>query len=600
MARAHRGTAGVTARTPARGTRAHEPLSRAARALPIALAALWALRALAAWLPGRHLWGVDLARDVEPQAGWLLWGAVALTLLPFVSRPLIALVPARPRGQALLAVAFAALLAGWAWTHPDIVRFTGDSDLRDTALLAQPDPLKFIPQATPGDRWLHVTLPLLLQKHGVPPARTNRAIGALLAALTALAAWRLVHVRRASGAAAFAILGISAATAALALYGGYAKGSVELVTITFAAGVSAFALAEDREGPLPLALLACAGVAMHRAGITLLPVWLAALALEFRRRGAAALARPATWLAIALPIAALAWLGPQLLHTFRAFDAAHHLPGGTGNPRGALAYAFAPLHLADLANLLVLFVPLLPLLIWFVAREPAARTSTERVLLAALLLPWAAILLLVRPQQGLFRDWDMYAAAGTLLATALAVRAGSAIAREKAAAWLAVPLVLMSLVPALQWSALQHDRERGLERARQMLAGPPAREADVRAAGYSEISMRYFGGDWNRFAQACSLSLQAAPNPSVFVQWGMAKTMLEQYAQAQKAYRHAAFLNPNLVLAWRGVAASSSALGDLPSMQLAVDHLRVLDPQGTTTRDAIDYLERARPAHRTQ
>src|SRR6266508_2095503 len=40
------------------------------RALLVGVVALVALRVLAAWLPGRWLWGLDLGRDIGGWGGW--------------------------------------------------------------------------------------------------------------------------------------------------------------------------------------------------------------------------------------------------------------------------------------------------------------------------------------------------------------------------------------------------------------------------------------------------------------------------------------------------------------------------------------------------
>jgi hypothetical protein len=562
------------------------PLPPKARALWIALALLWAMRAIAMLAPGRYLWGLDVGRDTPAAFAWTLWALGALALIPAIARAAAAALRRKPRGTLIRALVLALAAAAFLWAHPDRVRFTGDADIRGAAMLDVARPESLIPQAMPGDLFLHVRAPIALHAHGVKPPLYARSLGALLAALSMLVAWRLARVLDVRGATALAVIVTAACTAALALYGGYAKGSVELVLITMAAGVSAVAIAREREGLLPLALLTSAGIIMHRAGLLLLPLYVAALVSEVARRRTAALARWDFWAALAAPVATLVWLGPSLLHIVSGFDATHHVAQGQG---GVLAYALRPSHLRDVANLCVLLVPVAPALLVLAvrARERGAR---EGVLLASALVPALAVLLFLRPQQGLFRDWDVFAGTGALLAVTLAVYASDLFERERAAAWLAVPLLFMSAVPALQWVSIQHDEPRGLERAWQQLQGPPAAEDEARARGFSSLGMHYYGSDWTRFADACSLSIASAPNPSVYVQWGMAKTMLAQYAPAQQAYLHAAQLNPQLVLAWRGVAASSSALGDLPHMQQAVDHLRVLDPNGPTTRDAMEYL----------
>ena len=290
----------------------------AARALLVTLAALWALRALAIFAPGRYLWGLDLGRDLAPVAVWTAWGLAALTLLPALSRPLAERIPGGARAGATIAIVLALGAGAWMATHPDRVRFTGDSDLRGESILSVANPDQFLPQAMPGDRWLHVSMPLLMRAKGVPPSIYNHALGALLATLSVLIAWRLSRVLDLRGAAALGVMVVAASTGAFALYGGYAKGSVELVVLTFAAGVSAVAIARGREGPLPLALLVSAGICMHRAGLTLLPLWLAALAGELATRRAAALRHADLWLALGLLLQLLPHRPGELRCTFVA------------------------------------------------------------------------------------------------------------------------------------------------------------------------------------------------------------------------------------------------------------------------------------------
>src|SRR5262249_21675619 len=60
---------------------------------------------------------------------------------------------------------------------------------------------------------------------------------------------------------------------------------------------------------------------------------------------------------------------------------------------------------------------------------------------------------------------------------------------------------------------------------------------------------------------------------------------------AMAQYRHAASLNPGLGVAWRGIAAAASALGDRPSMVEAAAHLEQLEPRGRAVYDARKWLE---------
>jgi len=162
------------------------------------------------------------------------------------------------------------------------------------------------------------------------------------------------------------------------------------------------------------------------------------------------------------------------------------------------------------------------------------------------------------------------------------------------------PLALVAAVPALQWAALQSDPERMWSRAEAILVGPPVRPASERADGLGTIGMMRLGrGDPARALRLFQRSAEAAPNPRMFVQWGMAETLLGHPAAAMTQYRHAAALNPDLGAAWRGVAAAASALGDRDRMEEAVRQLERLEPGGQTLHDARAWLE-ANPPPRTR
>jgi hypothetical protein len=567
----------------------------AARILWAALVATMALRALAALLPGRALWGIDLGRDLPPAAFWIPWAATALALLPPVGRALASLVPATPRGTAVAALALAALAAVLAWSLPDALRFTGDSGMRHGAFTATEHPRELFPQAMPGDLWLHWALPrALAERAGWPAEKTNRALGAALAFANGVLAWRLARTRGALGAPALAMAAIAGWTAALALFSGYAKALVEVAVLGAAAAVALLEVCARGRGVLALGAATAAAIVMHRLGLLLLPAWLVGLAIGSRSGGW----RRVSWLAgAALPVAALVWLGPRLAATLTGFDATHHLAAPGASAGALLASRLAPARALDVANLLLLLVPSLTLSP-SLARDSGARpVAAERFALGSLLLPALAAPLVLSPQQGLFRDWDVFALTGVALACWLAVRVGERLARERTAEWLAAPIVLAAVVPAAQWLWLQADAAHGEARARAILAGPPARAAAERAAGWDRLALIALDhGDGTAMAEACSLAVSAAPSPRLIAQWGMAETLRGRPGAAQERYLRAAHLSPDFTLAWKGVAAASSALGDRATMARAVSELERLDPQGETTRAAAEWLERNRPA----
>jgi len=76
----------------------------------------------------------------------------------------------------------------------------------------------------------------------------------------------------------------------------------------------------------------------------------------------------------------------------------------------------------------------------------------------------------------------------------------------------------------------------------------------------------------------------------------MAETFRQDYGAALARYLDATRIEPAWPMAWKGVAAASSALGDRAHMAQAVAALRTLAPDDPTTADAERWLEAARPA----
>jgi tetratricopeptide (TPR) repeat protein len=565
-------------------------MSSAARALSIGSLALLALRALAAGLPGRYLWGLDLARDMSPLVAGL---GLALPLafhVPAAARAVARRMPRTPRAQDAIAVALAGCLALFMFAHPDRSLYVGDAGLRHGAFASVEQPEKFAVQAMRGDLVLHHDLPRWLSEHTPwSVEQVGRLQGALLALLAGLAGWRLARALDAKGELLLAVAAIAACTGALALDNGYGKASVEVACLTGIAAVGVIEAARAGAGLGTLGACVAVGLLLHRSALALLPAWLVSVALVVR---AGMWRKPAAIAGALAPLAALAVVGPRLVQVLGSFDRERHFSGGLA---ATLALGLAPAHLVDVLHTLCLLVPLLLLLplLWLLPPRPPAR---ESVALAAFVLPPLALLLVVLPQQGLPRDWDVFAFAGVALAAALAWRVAAVLGDGSRARWLALPLALSAAVPALQFAALQTDSARTWARAESILIGPPARDASERARGLSTIGMMHYGrGEYEKALALFARSAEAAPNPRTYAEMGLALTMLQRWPEAMARYRHAVTLDPDLLIGWRGVAAAASAVGDRDAMLDALHALERLAPDNDALPDMRAWLE-ANPA----
>lgn len=551
---------------------------------------LLALRAIGAFAPSPWLWAFDFQAHLPPVMAWLPWALAALALIPAVSAPVERRLARLAPGTGL-AIAVAVALVTIVALLPDDLRFVGDAQLRFGNLTVDESPAKMFPQATPLDIALHFHLPRLLgDRLGVGRAAIPHALGALWAiALAALSVWT-ARILGARGPVALAACAVIAFGGTLALSTGYLKAFVELSLLTGAAGAAAIRIAREGRGMLALGLAVGGALLFHRSALALLPLLLVAWTLALGpRRAQVPWRRAATWLGIVAPLVALAVTLPRALATVRGFDVAHHLdPAASGRPTASLAAALAPHHLIDVANLLVLLVPLALLAPVLIAGWKRERRM-EALMLAALLLPWLALTLLIRPQQGVYRDWDVFAPAGMALAMVLAWQLAAVLPHARAGLGLAV--VLGTAAPAIQWVALQHDVPRALARIESRLGRTPWVDDTERAVTLDFVGMRYLGLSRTEDADRAFMhAVEAAPNPRLIVQWGVAALTRGDFVQARNIFQRAALADSNLPGAWRGLMTAASALGDRAELARATDQLERLTPGDPMIRDARALL----------
>jgi len=545
---------------------------------------LLALRAAASWLPGRALWGLDLARDLPLAGSLLLAVTAAAACIPAVGRRLERLVPPGGGIAAAIALVGVALLATFVWSHPDRALFTGDTRLRQGSFVTVEHVEQFAPQALRGDLLLHHTLPREVSARlPIAPGDVGRWQGALLAVITALAGLALARECGVRGTTFLAVAAAACGTAALALFTGYAKSSAEVAALTSVLVVALARAARARGGLLLAGVCVAIALLLHRSAIALLPAWFAVALVVVRPRaprGAGA------WLGLLAPLAALILVGPRLWSTLSTFDRAHHVPG--------LAWVFSFAHLGDVANALMLLAPAVLVLPVLLALPPRP-TRGEGILAASLVLPALAVLLTFRPQQGLPRDWDVFAFVGSACAAVTAWRAGVLFAAQPDMRRMASALALLALVPALQWTALQSDAPRAWSRAESILIGPPVRDREERASGLATLGLlRDAHGEHEAASRLFQLSHEASPHPRRLVEWGIVASLSGHQARALSYFEQAARMDPSLASAWQGVLEVAISRGESVRAREAADTLERLDPANPALPEARRWLGMAR------
>ena len=564
------------------------------------LAALVVVRALATLTPTMWAWSLNLNRFLAPTLGWGLWALAALVLVPPLARraaPLwnaagdaIAEHPALATWAGFVA---AVLLVG-LW--PDRVRFVGDFLLRQGTVDVAEPPGPMFPQALPLDILLHYSVPrVLTDALSLDANGAARLLG--MAEAGGLAALAIAFARTLSleGGAAVAVVAVVFFGAYLGMFTGFSKAFSEMCLLVAAVGVFGLRTIREGRGLLPLGLALAIGVTLHRSALGLLPAVVFAWVVWLRvHGGAAAWKRPATVIALAVPLAGLVVMLPRIVAVVHRFDALHFDPRASGLSGGMVGAALGGPRSVDLVNLGLMLSPLalvLPPLGAVMARRWPPGAAREAVLLALLALPFLLVMPFLHPAQGLFRDWDDFAATGVAVSLVVAWTLAQALRLAPRHA-LAVAVTLAAMVPTCQWLAHNADLERGLQRVRAFMLEPPPRPPRERGTTWDYLGIRAFGFErWEEAAESFARAASTSPSPRILQEWALAETMRGRYRVAQRIYYRFLAKAPENPLGWLGLASVSLQMNDLAESRRAANQLLQLQPGNS---DALHVLDQVR------
>jgi len=565
--------------------------------LLLAIALVPLATVIAPFLPGMGPWGVNGLRFL-PTAAWLLALAAVLALLPGASARGVpaarALGNPIARRPVLAGLLLGSVLALLVLAFPDRTRFVGDFLLRQGTVEEAIRPAVLFPQALPLDVFLHYRIPVALASaHLLEAGAYGRVLGALeafvLGALAVAFARALVLEGPAACAAACAV----AFTGALGLMTGYSKAFSELALATLAVAAFGPRVAREGRGVVGLALTTALALALHRSAVALLPAAVVALALAARDpKLRPRLVRPAALAGYAALALALILFLPTIVRTATGFDVTQHFASEDVTRQGGLlAAAFGGQRLADLLNLFVFLTPLAPLVL-FAAMAGALRERAAAVLIA-LFGAWFGVAFLVFPAQGVFRDWDVFAASGVATAALAAWVLARAIAGAKDRAPLAVSVSVACIALAVLGVWLPRDRARGWSRVGAFVAGPPARTAVERAKTWD-----YLGGSWyqaGRYADAARAFGHAAEtsrSQRIYLQWAMAARDAGDAAGAQRVLEDLLVFAPGTGKAWQMLGSIAWQRGDYATSANAARGIAKLAPGDAAVVEQTRYVVR--------
>ena len=543
------------------------------------LLALLVARVLVTPWPTMWLWGLNTQRFLV-LPGVLL--SLAAMTLPFSRRfgePVArALAGFGDRLAALRTwrLGVAALLALGVWLLDDRTLFTGDALIRNGAS-ASPEFLARFKQALPLELLLFEHLPLALQTAGLPEGLWSRLVGLIAALTLAWAALGLGREFARRGASLVAVASLVACGGWLTTFTGLGKPAAVLCALTAIAALQAVRAARTGRGIASLGLTVFAALALHRAGLLLLPVWglalgLAALAPEASSRPRAG----SIWALALLPLGALGLLGTRIFQIVATIDIPTHV-----------AAAASPWRVLDLANLALLMVPAgVALLPGAIAAAGRGWRTREALVLVVLVAPWLAAAAVSSPAQGIFRDLDFFAPAGVAAAALAAWWLCRLPGDDARAKRVAVAITLTSAAAALQLLLCFHDPTSGLERVRAWLAEPPARTASEREPVWDFLALRAFAlRQWPLAAAACEQASRIAPNPRILIMLGIARTYVGDATGAAAAYRAVIARSPFEPVAWAGLAGVAARSGQQALADSARSRLRMFPQTGPRARE---------------
>ena len=561
-----------------------------------ALALLVAVRLLVTPWPTMWPWGLNTQRFLAVPLAFSLWAVMALPFIGPVGAwwaETLERLGNRLASSSSARLTAATVFALVVFLLDDRTMFTGDSLIRRVAS-DSPEFLARFKQSLPLELLLFERLPLAIQGFLLPAGMLPRLVGMAAAFAIAMAGLRLgrEHTRR--GVALVAVACVVCFGGYLAVCTGLGKPAALLAALTAITALLSLRVATSGRVLAPLGWAMFAALVLHRAGALLLPCWLLALGLSLRRgTRESSVARGTTWVFALLPLAALAVVGPRLLHIVLGVDLPYHMSGAAliaGGPPSPLA---APWRLLDLVNLSLLLVPAgLPLLMAATLRPGAWLKTRETAVLLALLAPWLIIAAIARPVQGVFRDLDFFAPGAVAFAAQCAWILSRLSASETRFRRLAAAITMTSVASTLQLLCCFHDPASGLARVRAYLSEAPRRSAGDYETTWDFLALRSFAlRDWPLAADACAHAARLAPSPRLLMMLGIARTYTGDYAGARQAYARVIERSPNELVAWAGLAGLAARINDSALADSALAHVRKFPRTSAKARELRRVIE---------
>ena len=482
-----------------------------------------------------------------------------------------------------------ALAPALVLAFPDRAGFMGDYLFRQGSILSGRYPTSF-PQSLPLDRLVQgVLLPVL----GAHPTE-GELPGARWIGLIACIAFAALVARWSARAGGSGTWGTAAWACVvlggyLCVFTGYARDVVESLPLI---ALLLFALSQRVDGKArlsPAPELALAALLMlHRSALCLVPAYSVG-SISHLRNASASARRHGRWVAAGVVLmATVVILAPRYLGLLLSFDLAKH--ASWASTAGALPPPLAdPRSLWDIFNALLMLAPI-SILAWL--GPVTARSAAERAFLIAASLGWLIPMLLVRPQQGAFRDYDVYAGAALTLAF-VAVLGLERLSKRGQGVDKA--LIALSFISTLQAglglllvssnaAATEARVHHGLAIADMRLAGANAGMSDYLALNAERR------GQWGDAARAYADAAAFEPSPTRLALAGRAAAYTGDWRASSQRFADLIARDSTSAIGWSGFAGAQRVLASGREDSLAEARLLEICSTRVSRQIAIAYL----------
>lgn len=479
------------------------------------------------------------------------------------------------RGRALIpTLAYCALLVLLCLLLPDRSGFVGDFQLRQGAMASNGYGHMF-PQSLPVDVLVFGgLLPGLAAATGAPLSIVSRHIGAL-----AYAGFLAIALRASRSMSApwprWVTVTMLATGGLTSLYCGFARDTVLFVPLSlFLVSTLADRVSRrERLSALPEVLLILL-LALHRSAVVLVAPCAFATAHAVRANGGLA-SQSLRWrfAAVGLLVVAASF-APTYTRIFFQFDAIRHLQWLAPAGSGTLPLLHPPL-LLDAAGAILLLAPATLLTpIGLISDAPPA----TRVFSLLLVIAWLPLVVLIRPQQGAFRDYDVYAAlAVTWTFVGLQGLCATVDRAPRLGRWIPTLAATVSLI-AMASSLLVATMPAATEsRILWALREPATRDGTIRASWLDYLAvMAKARGDLGGSARFTTEAADVAPTPVRLTRAGLALYEQGDFGRSREMFASLVPIDSSTAIGWSGYTAASLALGDSAALGSGLAHLRAL------------------------